>query len=301
MKRKVVTKRFHEDDDNRDWVESWWTRPVNGGSYEWFNGAPATAAGAQGESDRRWLVGNFSADQLASYRPLVDCPALFRTFADLEPAEDGFRSFANLFGGLGTQMPACTAEGALFSGESLTRLLAEHEALKQVVVILDALKRGSGLRTCARHISQTDLSNGHIERASTSSDFRDLKEGCVMWVQATINTHLNGAARSRGDVVVTVLGRDASGNLRLQQATRSLVGVLWLQCARAAEGHQEFRQCKVRSCRTWFLISPVGGGRRRQSLYCSDRCKVRACRAGEPKRRRLRELARAVAARRRSK
>ena len=87
---------------------------------------------------------NFS-NEFVSYRPLVDTPALFRTFAELEPTEEGFRSFANQFGQLGTRQWAV----GIGMGDSLSRFLAEHQALKQVVGMLDALRQPTRLRKYA--------------------------------------------------------------------------------------------------------------------------------------------------------
>jgi hypothetical protein len=203
------------------------------------------------------------------YRPLSDSPALFKTFADLEPSEDGFRRFANRYGRLTAVPPQfALVNGQLVTGDCLSRFLAEHRALKQVVEILDALHTGSGLRRSAAQISHKLIEQG------LKGSYRGLKDACETWVQGVINERLSGARPGEsGDYVMTVLLRDARGHLRLQQSTRSLPGVFWLQCARFAEGEQDFKQCKY--CRDWFLVAPEGMGKRRQAIYCSAVCKVR--------------------------
>jgi hypothetical protein len=250
--------------------------------FQWIDALPAKAAGPQCESDRRWLVWDIpSKDLLVSYRPLSDTPALFRTFADLEPTEDAFVSFVNRFGMLGTREVACIGN-QLISGESLTRFLSEHNEVGQVVRMIDALNRGRGLQICAEAICgeprRLGLPHPFIGSALRSGGFRELKEACGKWVQATVNEHLGGTG-DVGDAVLTVLGRDPSGDLRIQPQTRSLLGILWLQCARAAEGDQVFRQCKC--CRGWMLIAPRAG-KNRQAMYCSAVCKVRAFRKRKP-------------------
>ena len=241
---------------------------MNGASYEWTDAVPANAAGAQCQSDRRWLVPHIpSRDHLKSYRPLVETPALFKTFVDLEPTEDAFRGFSNRFGQLGTQELALIGSQVI-TGISLSRFVSEHSALKQVVGMLDVLNRRPELRVYAKRISDQAIQN-----ALLSGDVPSLREASTAWVQLTTNLHLCGRA-DVGDPVVTVLERDSLGKLRLAQTTQSLLGVLWLQCARAAEGDQVFKQCEP--CRDWFLVSPQGGGKRRQAIYCSPRCKVRA-------------------------
>jgi hypothetical protein len=269
------------EDVDHEWLASGWTRPASGGLYQWVDGSPAKLAGAQCASDRRWLYSTIAtAAERISYHPMVDEPALFRAFADAEPTEDGFLKFVNRYGQLGTRELASVGNN-VFTAESLTRFLSEHEAVTQVVGMIDALRRGRGIEAHTRTISHP-----LIDQALKSGDFRQLKDACLKWLEATINNRLSGWT-DNGDAVVTLLRRNASGRLRLQQVTRSLVGIIWLQCARAAEGDQVFRRCK--SCRGWMLISP-DFGKRRQTIYCSPVCKVREFRKEDRRRRRKRAV-----------
>jgi len=242
------------------------------GAVAWFDAVPAKAAGPQCESDKRWLFPTdlSTPDALQSYGPLVDTPALFRTFADTEPTEEGFLTFVNQYGMLGTGQPALMPGNQFLMGDSLSRMESEHKALTQVVHMLDALK--------SRRVEAAAQQVAHpiIDRALKTGRYSELREACVHWLKVTINERMGNIGPEKGDPLITVLELDASGNLRLQQKTRSLLGALWVQCARAAEGDQVFRRCKA--CRGWMLISP-DVGKRRQAIYCSAVCKVRAFRS----------------------
>lgn len=275
----MVTKRFHNSEPTHDWILSGWARPAEPGHYRWAPGLPATRHGAQCDSDRLWLISDPTPARLIRYSPLTDTPALFRTFADLPHNAVEFLRFADRYGQLGTY-ENYTLGNQLCSGESLTRHLSEHDAMRQVVGMLAALNGRRSLEAYARSVPPHPL----ITPALRAASFPVLKGACLAWVQSRINERLSGVDRETGDAVVAHLGFDRFGKLRLQQQTRSLLGILWLQCARAAEGDQTFRQC--RSCRNWMLISP-DVGKRRQAIYCSNLCKVRAFRKRHANRRQL--------------
>jgi hypothetical protein len=63
--------------------------------------------------------------------------------------------------------------------------------------------------------------------------------------------------------------------MTLRIVPETLIGAMWFQCARALTLNPSFRAC--RNCGKWFELSP--DTRRKQSIYCSDRCKVAAYRA----------------------
>jgi hypothetical protein len=78
------------------------------------------------------------------------------------------------------------------------------------------------------------------------------------------------------DVVVParILLNHDRGDFTLHMVPNSLIGAMWLQCARVLTVNPTFKQCDY--CQKWFELSP--DARRRQSKYCSDRCKVAAYR-----------------------
>jgi hypothetical protein len=61
--------------------------------------------------------------------------------------------------------------------------------------------------------------------------------------------------------------------LKLSLVPHNLQAAMWFQCVRVL-GERIIRACE--QCRTRFEVSP--DSRRKQSKYCSDRCKVRAWR-----------------------
>src|SRR4051812_19451047 len=125
----MVTKRFQQE-IAADWAGSRWTRPTVPGVFAWFDAVPARVAGPQRDGDNRWLLATelATADTLESYRPLIDTPALFRTFADAEPTEEGFSAFVSQNGRLGTRQSAAIGN-EMVTGDSLARFQAEHAAL----------------------------------------------------------------------------------------------------------------------------------------------------------------------------
>jgi hypothetical protein len=75
------------------------------------------------------------------------------------------------------------------------------------------------------------------------------------------------------------------GGLSISYAPRDLLGALWLQLALAIDNSKEYRPC--RTCGRLIEISKAQSGRRRNSLFCENKCKVKDYRAG----RRARALA----------
>lgn len=273
----MVTKRFHEI-EQQPFATKRWARPTNP-VMQWIDGVPGRPFDRGKPDECRWLI--FAGEtKFVSYRPLTDEPTLFRIFAELDSTEESFRGFANRYGLLGIQDAFLIGRQLMF-GEQLARWRAEHANLRQVLRVLDCLKtcRTSGLTAMLETIPP--------ERARHVTDFSSPREFWVEWVRTTISHMLRGTTGS-GDSVVLALERTARRRLRLEFVPRSLLAVLWLQCARLAEGSQKYRRC--RNCDSWFLISPEGFGRRRQAIYCSSRCNVQAFRKRNPvpRRRQLR-------------
>jgi hypothetical protein len=271
----VVTKRFQQQQSPADdHVEFNWVRPVNGAILEWIDGEPGKRTGSRSRDERRWLVVDYpTKNDFEHYDPLKETPALFRTFADLEPTEPAFKDFARHYGQLGVRA-FFTQARQLAQGESLARWRAEHVALRSVVQVIDALRsrRHNRLLTLAEEIP-----NRAIKRAPTTGRPEEIRAFFWWWIESEINVQLR-ARTGTGDSVVTLLKRDAKGTLALRQVPRSLLAALWLQCAFAVANQETFKQCASKDCRKWFLVSPEGG-KRRQAIYCSRRCNVRAFRA----------------------
>lgn len=63
-----------------------------------------------------------------------------------------------------------------------------------------------------------------------------------------------------------------------------LAGLIFEQLAESFAGAREFRVCKYAGCRKLFIVGPGGTtGRKRESLYCTKRCKVYQWRLDNPK------------------
>ena len=181
----------------------------------------------------------------------------------------------------------------MLGGVSLARFVSEHRALKQVVALLEAFKgQYEPLRQYAAGVSGSDDQSPHtapitaIQRALEEDVYNkargirpttSLKDACVGWAMHTINNHLRGDGV--GDKLITDVEIDPdSGRRRGVQRTRSLLGILWLQCARTLEDdkerHGELRQCRL--CSEYFLVGR--GFARERKILCSNACKQQASR-----------------------
>lgn len=281
-----VSKRLHHKKADHPYAEFYWTRPIVP-RFEWLDGQPATSAGAQSADERRWLISDLGpTTNISKYSPLVEEPALFRNFAEVTPTEVGFQRFANDYGILLPHQIFVLPDRQMASGVSLSRYREEHDAMKRVVCVIDALRNKRKLLPVAKRVleearpavgSNPDsfkFSEGTLRPAIRCGDFNSLRAACTTWLELAINTRLRAPGPVGDSVIVTMQQRER--RLVLRQVPRSLLAAMWLQCALAAEGEHQFRRCQP--CGNWFLISPEGTGKRRQAIYCSRRCNVRACR-----------------------
>ena len=93
------------------------------------------------------------------------------------------------------------------------------------------------------------------------------------WAQEEINSAMSGS--DKGTLTnARVLFETDSSRMSLHIVPRTLIGAMWLQCARVLTLHPTFKSCE--HCSRWFELSAEG--RRRHSKYCSSRCKVAAYR-----------------------
>jgi len=254
---------------------------VKGYACEWFSGAPATPAGVQRPSDERWLALTGEGE----LEPYVVPPTLAHDFSDLQRTEAAFRDFSNRFGLLLPHEFWNPGNGQVLNGVSLSRFVSEHDALQQVVALLEAVRGRTAplrqhLQSINEHVVPKTASTVDLEKALKDDTYRksqglprELEEICAALAAQVINTHLRGD--DVGDRTITTIERGPeSGDPTAVQRTQSLLGSLWLQCARVLEGDQDRRRCQ--SCRDWFVVSPHGAGRRQQTIYCSQRCNNRA-------------------------
>ena len=240
-----------------------------------------------------WLVPGLGGD---SYRPLHEELAAFRTFADLDPTRDNVASFVRKFGVLlhensrSLLVPERASPKPSQFGEPLLLWEAETRAMRYALDVADALDQPRKLSEWVSLDPPTgDFSRAFFYREEeagserfseiASDTFRTSLLGYIVgqprdaalsragkfFVQQEINRHLERNAAPK------LLYNPESDQLELRLMPTNLLGALWLQFARSVEASKTYRRCRV--CKQWFEVSVAG--KRRQSIYCSDRCRVK--------------------------
>jgi hypothetical protein len=237
------------------------------------------------------------------YHPLKEHTGLFRVFAEMEPAREAIRAFAERFGSLGGNLttsivlydqPAGTGY-AVGSGEALQDWAREIMELRWADRLLEAARRGDeeGLRQVivweedgsgVKFITHPDLEPAEWMRLKTPGRVwwiaregdgileklrpGDLVQPALHHVQQVANKQLRGRVSPR------LLWDEERGRLNLYLVPEGLVGALWLQFAGAVERDTDFRRCS--ECGLWFELAP--GTARSDKLFCSNGCRTKAYR-----------------------
>jgi len=240
-------------------------------------------------------------DRILQYAPLHQYPLLYKTFAQTEPVEERFRQFADKYGHLGIDVFLSDA-GPLRSGEPFKLWVHHHRRIKAIADLLDAIQNrdATALRGWIEvrindalynrddeterqfAVIAADRAGGLTLRAwlmlwaaeAKSTDGRVLRYA-KGWAQKVINDALTGQGRNEPSLVTArVLLNHERNDLSLHIVPRTLLGAMWLQCARVLTVNPNFRQCN--DCLEWFELSP--DARRKNTKYCSARCRVAAYR-----------------------
>jgi hypothetical protein len=280
---------------------------VGGGWYRWVE---ARAVGS-GASDL-YLVEADTDHSRRFYDPRQDYPGLFRTFAEVEPTESGFLSFANSYGLLGElQMidRRVTSPGdrkgiAEFGpGESLTLWAKESGDMAFAVRLWDLLRAGAEGKSELQRLFRWHQDNDGRLRGVYLDTHPGLPEDqprppgsrgawiCADFVYpewldrlrigdpflpARVYLHRlvnEGLARRASPRLLHRGAKDLySSVLRIVPA--SLIGCLWLQLAEAISSGLEFRQCLA--CKKWFEVTVRA---RADKRTCSGACRNKLYRA----------------------
>jgi hypothetical protein len=260
--------------------------------------------------ERRFLVANdLTAQQLVRrYNPFTTTPTLFKTFSTLGTSESDYLAFANEYGDLGVDrfLTPTTGGASPRTGEPLWIWQEEHRRLREVVDLLDAiaaqdlekLRLWITISDRGARYERDDDAVRHYQWIAIQSGEQQLRAELYQWAyaagsqdavilrfaqgltQALINAAIHGdrheGLASTSARVLLAPDRD---KMVLHIVPHNLLGAMWLQCARVLTENTSFRQCE--QCLKWFEIS--ADQRRKQSKYCSDRCKVSAYRARKAK------------------
>jgi hypothetical protein len=238
-----------------------------------------------------------SGSEADEYRPLVDCPALFREFASIEPTDENFLNFSNRWGALGSEG---TCNIILLDAEG--HEIDEYSRIWGEVVGLFEIESGNlhdavALWDAARH-GQNEVLENSIWVEEDTVCWHSVPDGWAFtggrWVSAPehyperfeqIERH--GLARAAMYIVQDLVNEGLRARVHEQMqwdealerpmiriTPINLIGAMWLQLASAVQGDREYGQCSV--CNGWFEVSPGSG--RPDKRYCSDACRMRAYR-----------------------
>jgi hypothetical protein len=251
-----------------------WERP-SGDSYRWTEIA--------GDLILTLREGAFPPQP---YRPLEDCPGLFRTFADLEQTPEAALAFANQYGSL-----LHTSRHRALEGPKLDVLLPpecfhdfwqkEIHGLTRLVSVWDACQAGNA--SAVRRLL------GDWGKNSWPRILKREKIQPADWVaRGNFYLAVQLSAKLRGirylkhlpsePAILPLLKLDEHHHPRLTAEPNALIHALYLQFAQAIDGDRQFRRCLV--CGAWF---PVGAdeqsrrqGQRQRSdkVVCSPACRV---------------------------
>jgi hypothetical protein len=280
--------------------------PVPSGGFRWVDAGVKSSDG----HTVRVLVEQHEAG-LAAYRrydPLIEDPALYRSFADTPPTEEGIITFADRWGALG-EWDVITGTTPMMGrkAELFTVWVHGISEMRQAVWIWDRLTSQSRevQLELRRHLWWERDGDGHthvifdshpqLPRTQTKTDdgysrvfaivasdqFGD--EGLSQFIE-------NDLAAPARDFLYRLVNRNLRGRVSprlvpgappplksrlavlasLQLAPTNLLACLWLQLAQVVSGLKAQRQCL--GCRKWFEAAE----RRTDKLYCGDACRKQA-------------------------
>lgn len=276
-----------------------WHRPDGG--FEWQNGTPLENQTPLSEIDRketRFLVPKpMEVPRHLRYAPLVKYPTLYREFAALKPTEDAYAQFASDYGELGVGV---FIESQGFAArDPFCRWRSGHAHIRAVADVLGAIQAGDTAtlkqwftltKEGARYHRADPITWESMGWVTVQGELREYLWTWAMkadsdaevllriaqgWAQEKINEALEGDKQPGTSSTARVVFDQDRGQMTLRIVPATLIGAMWFQCARVLTLNPTFRAC--RHCREWFELSP--DKRRKQSIYCSDRCKVAAYRA----------------------
>jgi hypothetical protein len=278
-------------------VQFRWAKPITG--YRWVDaGSPPQLNRSRGTTKSIRCL-QVSQVEVEFYEPLLRSPALFRTFADLQPTERDVLKFANQHGPLGISIPIVLRSDdwrVLRSGELLGTWADEIFDLRLALEVWDVARKQQNKGRLEQRISirrdrlgihaffsyqtpeglreelicsnrQTDAWRSEL---AAFLDERALHRAALFYVQGKINERLKEHTRAR---VLYSRPRDSIG---LHTVPTNLLGAMWLQFAHAVEGRRDYKRCA--ECATWFEVSleEVGYSRRRE--FCRPACRFKAYR-----------------------
>ena|ERR1700683_2469930 len=282
-----------------------WYRCLAG--HEWIDSRSVAFYGSGDEvlaQETRFLVERREGNPLyRQFHPIVDSPTLYREFAHLDDTEEAYLAFANRYGWLGIQSMLVREQGTYASfrqtsGEPFHQWRIARIKMRRVTDVLDAIQArdsaaiqrwftflpgrvlyhrkddGLGEQMSVVSAPENDIRKHIWDWASAAPDGERPFRFAAGYAQQEIN---DAMSNSDGDAAATFARVVLDGDrdvMSLRMVPGNLLAAMWLQCARVLTLNPTFKDCEY--CGKWFELSP--DARRKQSKYCSGRCKVAAYR-----------------------
>jgi hypothetical protein len=296
-----------------------WSRPVDG--YVWEDGKATDFFGQEVDgndaNETRFLRWRTSDRRVYRTNLLQTQPALYRTFANLEPTEEAFLKFANEYGALGVDVlvedavksgktedgktvKTLSFENPRNGGEPFWRWRREHSQIQRIATLLGAIENDDpNLLRKWFTIGDSDIRFESEQRWAVVSSAKhqlrphiwtwvmqsddeaeQLRRAARAWAQTVINEAMSSGGNTKQSLTsVRILLNPDRSTMRLHLVPDTLLAAMWLQCSRVLTENVTFRACE--QCLKWFEVSP--DQRRRNTKYCTDRCKVAAYRVRKVK------------------
>lgn len=251
---------------------------VSEAGYEWRGGQGSRA---------RLCERNIPKSGQWVYYPLVECPALFRVFADLQGL-DQIRGFADQYGVLfDAELEHGRCSRGATRGTSLNAWAQEIADMKCLTEIWDSIRAGSiknlkNLISWKRGVEYELLtpirvSSDTLAVAGAAHPFREgeiLKPARYV-LQREINKRLSDEysltkQTAEGFFYFPILLRRSDDTLCVKIRPGNLLSAMWLQFAQVVGGSYELRQCPI--CHRHFLP------KRSDAVTCKDSCRQKKSR-----------------------
>lgn len=238
-----------------------------------------------------WPTGR---DSFNSYEPLIDQPALFYRFADLgsSPSNEDLLKFANQYGWLGDLVSVVDRSSSLIQGmdtsshqkvisaepldhwyrhlnqfipymELWEAITADEQAYLASVIhwyddkgAVSYGKEGVGSMLIASSNTDQELLQSFVPG--------ELQRPAKVALARTINRNLGKLCKP-----ALLFNERSYSDSHLYFMCRNLLGVIWLQFAKAVESNIEYRRCA--QCSQPFIPHP--GERGKKKKFCTDACK----------------------------
>ena len=249
-----------------------------------------------------WLVGRPWDTDEAEVRVL---PGLHRDFAALEHSQKSILAFATLHGLLGEpdgRVQDNAAPGrSRVEAESIGLWRAQISLMRRACALWDAVRQEDH-RRLQRWIQLEEgrarlagsVGAGKKEPAGRRTRTSDMTideadEPAAMRLIASEPTRREQRLLAARLFIATITNRQMNGRVDYQlmvnkksrlfsrPAPRNLIGAMWVQLAEVVDTPAEERRC-VECGQSMLISASIPGGRRRQSLYCSNACKQRRAR-----------------------